>query len=775
MPRVDTTWCRHAPRWGLEMSERRIRIGNQSAFSALIPTQPFEYAVENGFDAFEWFPDKKESGAGWEESDLDAEIRRHIKNTAQEHDICLSVHAPWQSNPLRPEVLELLFKDIEFAQDIGASLLNIHLYTEEGIDSYARAIIPLMKPLAQVGIKLSIENTPFTGPEEFNELFRKLRSPGSSENACVGMCLDIGHANLCEATRNDYLKFIDLLDPQVPIIHMHVHENYGDHDSHLPLFTGPAGKDASGIERFIERLKRRNFSGCIILEQWPEPPSLLKEARNRLRQMIADSPRHVEKIGFAQKSPLPPFRKRGNLVVPAPPFVNRGDSKVAAPPFLKGPALARQKLDNASKRKTRSGPGGPGGILAEGDDFANTIAEADRRHRSWREKLGWIHDIVTDDRLGLNLEQLTCLAIYLRFIGTGEVPLSEDGRHYRPSHHAKMGRRIYDRLSQMTTSDNIFIIRKIYPWLPSFSSPFTIAEPLTRVRDIAHRNDIPKELKQEIKHTLQNKLHRCAGPEDLVTSAALLERITAPDTEYPPAFVEEFKQFHEELKEFFNARSLDEQLEAMTKKGSVQEVDFIREFLEAKEKADTSEQLVTTFQRLTGLRGQFHERLKDNSGSEAQELQIADSRLEDFSFVLLSQLINHFEAPEDGMLWSPALYALALTVENLRLSGFDAKECQAVESELNFWRERFEPRDFQQLTRLKATLDRCGRLAEVYCDKILALFPEKVERLGRALGVAEHTIKLFCEADIRSHVIFQLSKLVALLLKSIRTHAALAP
>jgi hypothetical protein len=30
-------------------------------------------------------------------------------------------------------------------------------------------------------------------------------------------------------------------------------------------------------------------------------------------------------------------------------------------------------------------------------------------------------------------------------------------------------------------------------------------------RDIAHRNDIPQDLKNEIKHTLQNKLHRSAG------------------------------------------------------------------------------------------------------------------------------------------------------------------------------------------------------------------------------------------------------------------------
>ncbi len=689
------------------MSERRIRIGNQTAFSALTPTQPFEYAVGNGFDAFEWFPDKKESGAGWEESDLDAETRRHIRNTALEHDIRLSVHAPWEVNLLQPEAWERLLEALEFARDIGASLLNIHLYADEGMASYVESIVPLVEHLAWMGIKLSIENTPLTGPEDFNELFRRLRNLGSAYSACVGMCLDIGHANLCEATRNDYIKFIDLLDPKVPIIHIHMHENYGNCDSHLPLFTGPAGKDALGIEGFIERLKRRNFSGSIILEQWPEPPSLLNEARNRLREMIGD--------------------------------------------------------------------GGSGGILSQMDDFANKIAEADQRYQSWREKLGWIHDLLTDDKFDLNIDQLTCLAIYLRFIGTGELSSGEDGGHYRPSHHARMARRIHDRLSKITTSDNVFIIRKIFPWLPSYNSAFTRGEPLTRIRDIAHRNDIPKELKREIKHTLQNKLHRCVCPEDLAISAALRERITAPDADYPPAFVEEFKRFHEELKEFFNARSLEEQLEVIAKKGNAQEAVLIRAFLEAKEMADTPEEQLTTFERLTRLRSHFEEGIERNTSSEAQHLLLADISLEDFSFVLLSQLINHFEASEDGMPWLPALYALALTVENLRLSGFDAMECQAVESELNFWRQRFEPRDIQELIRLKATLDRCGRLAEVYCDKILALFPEKVERLGRALGVAEHAIKSFCEADIRSHLIFQLSKLVALFLKSIRTDAALSP
>lgn len=246
---------------------------------------PFEYAVAHGFDAFEWFPDKK-SGEGWTENDISEELRSQIRNTALACDIQLSVHISWPSNPLNLGLNELP-KTIGFAQDIGAALLNIHFCKDAGIAAYCEALAPVMQCLTHAGIKLSIENTPETGPQDFNELFRHLHSTGLTRSGHVGMCLDLGHANLYNETRNDYLKFIDLLDSHVPIIHIHLHENYGDFDSHLPLFTGPAGKDPSGIKRFIERMGKRGFSGCMILEQWPQPESLLNEARQRLLEIIS--------------------------------------------------------------------------------------------------------------------------------------------------------------------------------------------------------------------------------------------------------------------------------------------------------------------------------------------------------------------------------------------------------------------------------------------------------------------------------------------------------
>jgi sugar phosphate isomerase/epimerase len=265
----------------------RIRIGNQTSFSSADVLRPFEYALANGFDAFEWFPDKKNDGTGWAEADISNETRQFIRDTAAKNDISLSVHASLPTNPLDPEAAGRFTETIEFAKDIGASLFNIHLHMDQGIAAYVEALVPLMQDLSKAGIRLSIENTVETGPEDFNQLFRHLHSSCPADSSHVGMCLDIGHANLCAATRNDYLGFIDRLGGHVPVIHIHLHENYGDSDSHLPVFSGPSGMDPSGMEGLISRLKKRAFSGCIIFEQWPQPQSLLNEARNRLLGMIA--------------------------------------------------------------------------------------------------------------------------------------------------------------------------------------------------------------------------------------------------------------------------------------------------------------------------------------------------------------------------------------------------------------------------------------------------------------------------------------------------------
>ncbi|HFQ82192.1 MAG TPA: hypothetical protein ENK33_12600 [Desulfobacterales bacterium] len=711
----------------IENTHKSIRIGNQTAFMALTPLAPFFYAVENHFGAFEWFPDKKESGAGWDLGDINEEQRRFIKKTAQANEITLSMHASSWADPFRLESRKIFFDNIDFAGEIGAVLLNIHLSTEHGLADYVRAILPICNYCRAAGLRLAIENTPLTSPEDFNRLFALLREIKDTPLDHVGMCIDLGHANLCSTTQNDYIGFLDRLDSQVPIIHAHLHENYGDYDAHLVIFTGPAAQNDRGVRLFFDRLAKRAYQGVIILEQWPDPPSLLNAARDRLIQIMAD-------FTF----PLEP------------------------PPIL-------PKKENGEKREKYSSKM----PIPAGDEFrfVKLLVEADQQRKSWRRKLAGIYQLLRETPK-LTTDDLVYLAVYLRFLGTGALACTEDGRHFRPSRHARLSQQIQEQLLACTSPDNAFILRHIYPWLPSYDSAFTRTEPLTRIRDIAHRNDIPPELKKEIKNTLQNKLHRCAGPEDLTTSENILQRITAPGAEYARPFVEQFKIFHQELREFFNIEALEQRLNKIClANDKIKPV--IQRFLEARAAARPGQQ-AALLKLLTKLRCQLAQQLPPDASPQTQNMRLTDIGLADYAFVLLSEIITEFENHQE-LPWKKVLEVLIMNVNNIRLNGVETAECTAIIAELTAWRRNFDPQVRDYLLRLKATLTRSRRLTDSYREMVLGLFLKKTKILGRALKVPSHAVELYCEGEIRASLIFQLAKLNTLLLKNIRSIAGLPP
>jgi len=264
-----------------------IRIGNQTAYSAGSLMEPFEFALAHGFTSFEFFPDRGYSGVGgWAEDEVDPATRQWIRDTATRHGIELTVHATLEFNPLQHPEDPRLFSTVAFARDIGATLVNLHLEVEAGPAAFVDALGMTLVQTAEAGIRLALENTVYTGPEDFNAFFAALRERRDLPSEHVGMCLDLGHANLYGAYRNDYCRYLDNLDAEVPIIHLHLHENFGDRDSHLPLFTGPSRDNDAGIRAMLDWLAARAYDGCAILEQWPQPPSLLVASRDQLHQLI---------------------------------------------------------------------------------------------------------------------------------------------------------------------------------------------------------------------------------------------------------------------------------------------------------------------------------------------------------------------------------------------------------------------------------------------------------------------------------------------------------
>jgi sugar phosphate isomerase/epimerase len=263
----------------------RFRIGNQTSKHLADCLRPYHFALEHKMDAFEWFSDK--GRFGWSEDNHDDAARGRLKTEGHAHGVVFSVHAPYAASPLDAAGREAIAKSIAFAHAVGARVVNLHLFPERGPRGFTGGLRPLVELARASGVMLSLENTPSTTPDDFNAVFTELHRDGASPWV-VGMCFDMGHANLCPATPCDYCGFIDQLGPQVPIIHWHAHENWGDRDSHLPLFTGPAATNDLGLRKLVERLLKRGFNGNVVLEQWPENPEVLVEARDRLRHLIGE-------------------------------------------------------------------------------------------------------------------------------------------------------------------------------------------------------------------------------------------------------------------------------------------------------------------------------------------------------------------------------------------------------------------------------------------------------------------------------------------------------
>ena len=84
-----------------------IRIGNQTSAWCPDPMGPFHFALEQGFDAFEWFEDKKVnpdgSSCGWDETDMDAAARAEIRRTGTAHGVASRSTHPGRQTRCTPK------------------------------------------------------------------------------------------------------------------------------------------------------------------------------------------------------------------------------------------------------------------------------------------------------------------------------------------------------------------------------------------------------------------------------------------------------------------------------------------------------------------------------------------------------------------------------------------------------------------------------------------------------------------------------------------------
>lgn len=105
-----------------------------------------------------------------------------------------------------------------------------------------------------------------------------------------------------------------------------------------------------------------------------------------------------------------------------------------------------------------------------------------------------------------------------------------------------------------------------------------------------------------------------------------------------------------------------------------------------------------------------------------QRWRLAESRLEQFAFVLLSRLLNcldrlggaPFLSRSHEKEWALPIGAVVLGLRHVGLGAFEPRECMALEQELATWQQAGQFQDRANALRLRATVERAQRMVERY-------------------------------------------------------------
>ncbi|MEI6845462.1 MAG: TIM barrel protein [Candidatus Firestonebacteria bacterium] len=131
------------------------------------------------------------------------------------------------------------------------------------------------------GVRIGVEN--WTVNSRIAD-FEKIRKAISSKR--LGMLLDLGHMNIAVKKglidRKDLKTYIASLP--LPIIELHVHDNKGEEDSHLPL--GRGNMDYAEVFKLLKDSKKLS-KGCVAtLELKPHMKNIVITERQRRKEVI---------------------------------------------------------------------------------------------------------------------------------------------------------------------------------------------------------------------------------------------------------------------------------------------------------------------------------------------------------------------------------------------------------------------------------------------------------------------------------------------------------
>lgn len=242
------------------------------------PVAEIEWFGQNGFG----FVDLTLEPPAADPADLDiggirSALARHSLDVVAHAAYFIPISSPFAS--LRQAALQEFLRTLEAAARIGARMMTVHylgippLFPPERCPEWHLEVLhPLCARAAELEVAILLENAPGL-PGQIDHIARILDViPG------LGFHLDSGHTQV-EGGADMFEAYLARLGRR--LMHVHLSENDGSRDQHLPLGAVPKLRvDWPGR---IARLKASGYDGTISLEVFAPERAYLLQSRDLLR------------------------------------------------------------------------------------------------------------------------------------------------------------------------------------------------------------------------------------------------------------------------------------------------------------------------------------------------------------------------------------------------------------------------------------------------------------------------------------------------------------
>jgi sugar phosphate isomerase/epimerase len=198
-------------------------------------------------------------------------VRDHGLSVVGHTAYFLPIASPYPE--LSERAAHLFERALDVFAEVGATSVNVHpdpltRPVEEGVGRNVEAIGRLAARAADRGLTLMLENLgrSFARTEDLRPIFEAVDG--------LAFHLDVGHANMSRrpGEPNRTAELLQAFGER--LVHVHVHDNFGVDDLHLPLSVGTVHWPS-----VVRALKDAGYDGTVTLEVFGDERSYLELSR----------------------------------------------------------------------------------------------------------------------------------------------------------------------------------------------------------------------------------------------------------------------------------------------------------------------------------------------------------------------------------------------------------------------------------------------------------------------------------------------------------------